>query len=56
MNIGSTNIVNRNGERVSPCCVPLCIGIVGVLPWGVPMVPLAGELVLLFVVLSDYVM
>ncbi len=28
------NIVNRNGERVFPCSVPLWIDMAGVLPWG----------------------
>ena len=32
---GSMNIVNRNGDRVSPCNVPLWIGIVGMLPCDV---------------------
>ena len=32
---GSMNIVNRKGESVSPCSVPLWMGMVGVLPWGV---------------------
>ena len=32
---GSMNIVNRKGERVSPCNVPLWMGMVGVLSCGV---------------------
>ena len=32
---GSMNILNRNGDRVSPCSVPPYMGMVGVLPWGV---------------------
>ena len=35
LRIGSMNIVNRNGERVSSCRVPLSMGIVGMFPWGV---------------------
>ena len=31
---GSINIVNRKGERVSPCSVPRLMGMVGVLPCG----------------------
>jgi hypothetical protein len=32
---GSMNKVNRKGESVSPCSVPLWMGMVGVLPCGV---------------------
>ena len=32
---GSINIVNRKGERESPCSVPLWMGMVGGLPCGV---------------------
>ncbi len=32
---GSINMVNRKGESVSSCNVPLWMGIVGVFPCGV---------------------
>ena len=32
---GFSNIVNREGERLSPCCALLRMGMVGVLPCGV---------------------
>ena len=35
MRSGSMDIVNRNGESVSPCRLPLCMGIMEVFPWRV---------------------
>jgi hypothetical protein len=35
LNSGFVNIVNMNGDSVSPCSMPLWMGIVGVLPCGV---------------------